>query len=144
MTPVAELYDAFLSSISDYSFLSDERTDSDVDEELFGYLKYAIKKFKKKCRQDLTLTDVGDEKFFVATLDTEEEDILVALMLVGYLKPKVLSSKTIEQNMSDKDFQVYSQANHLRELGLTYRQFKSEARALISDYAYDDIGDWFK
>lgn len=144
-TPITDLYDSFLSKISDYTFISDERMDEDVDEELMGYLKSACRTFRRKCKQDLTIVTGEDgEKTFVSTLDFLEEDIIVALMIVEYLKPQVLSSDTIRQNMSDKEFQVYSQANHLRELSLLYRLFKKEASALISEYSFDDIEDWFK
>jgi hypothetical protein len=146
MTKVTELYDGFLTKISDYNFLSEERTDAEVDEELYGYLKAACRVFSRKCKQDLTIIEdeMTGEKTFVSTLTFMEEDILIALMLVEYLKPQVLSSDTIRQNMSDKDFQVYSQANHLRELGLLYRLFRTEARAMISEYTLQDIEDWFK
>jgi len=145
MTPVAELYEIFTSRISDYSFISPLRTDDDVEEELYGYLKNAKRQFRRKCKQDLTIeTDDQDEKFFVSELTDLELDILATLMLVEYLKPKVLSSDTLRQNMSDKEFQTYSQANHLRELGLTYRLFRAEATALVSEYQYGDIEDWFK
>lgn len=146
MTHVNDLYDGFLSKISDYSFISDSRTDSEVEEELFGYLKSACRRFQGKCRQDLTIVtnEVTEERNFTVTLTYLEEDILIALMLVEYLKPQVLSSDTIRQNLSDKDFQVYSQANHLRELGLLYRLFRTEARAMLADYTYQDIEDWFK
>ncbi len=146
MTKVLDLYDGFLTKISDYNFLSEERTDEEVDEELYGYLKSACRRFSNKCKQDLTIVEDGvtGEKTFVSTLTLMEEDILIALMLVEYLKPQVLSSDTIRQAMSDKDFQVYSQANHLRELGLLYRLFRAEARAMISDYTLQDIEDWFK
>jgi hypothetical protein len=143
MTKVSELYDSFLSKISDYTFISMSRTDNEVEEELFGYLKSAIRKFQRRCRQDLTISeDTDGDKAFLSTLTYEEEDVLVAIMLVEYLKPQVLSSDTIRQNMSDKDFQVYSQANHLRELGLVYRQFRGEARALLLEYGFSDIEDW--
>jgi hypothetical protein len=143
MTKVSELYDSFLSKISDYTFISMSRTDNEVEEELFGYLKSAIRKFQRRCRQDLTIgEDTDGDKAFLSTLTYEEEDVLVAIMLVEYLKPQVLSSDTIRQNMSDKDFQVYSQANHLRELGLVYRQFRGEARALLLEYGFSDIEDW--
>lgn len=146
MTKVTELYDGFLTKISDYNFLSEERTDEEVDEELYGYLKAALRRFSAKCKQDLTIVEdeVTGEKTFVSTLSFMEEDVIIALMLVEYLKPQVLSSDTIRQNLSDKDFQVYSQANHLRELGLLYRLFRAEARALISEYTVQDIEDWFK
>lgn len=144
MTHVTDLYDLFMTKVSDYSLVSEDRMDSEVDEELFGYLNAACRTFQRKCRQELKIIndEVSGEQLFTSHLSFLEEDILVALMLVEYLKPQVLSSDTIRQNMSDKDFQVYSQANHLRELGLLYRQFRTEARTLLTEYAYEDIEDW--
>lgn len=143
MTYVEDLYDLFMTKISDYTLISEDRMDSEVDEELFGYLRAACRTFQRKCKQDLTI--ISDEEglqHFVSPLSILEEDVIVALMMVEYLKPQVLSSDTIRQNMSDKDFQVYSQANHLRELGLMYRLFRSEARVLLTEYEYSDIEDW--
>jgi len=146
MTQVTDLYDGFLAKISDYTLLADTRSPEEIEEDLFDYLKSACRIFSRKCKQDLSiLTDgVTGEKYFASTLNIMEEDVLIALMLVEYLKPKVVSSEIINQNVNDKDFQTYSQASHLRELSLLYRLFRAEARQLTAEYTLSDIEEWFK
>lgn len=134
MTPLTDVYQAFLSKISDYSFLT--LTQTDLENDLYGYLKSAIAKFYK-CKSDLTIqTDASGVKSFVSTITPLEMEILVTLMIVEYLKPQILSSEVIKQSLSDKDFRIYSQANQLRELNLTYRMFRAEAQKLMTEYGY--------
>lgn len=154
MTYLSELYDSFLSSIFDYSFVDmgsdDEERDKDLEEELFQYFKKARSKFYK-CKQRLdVLEDSNGEKYFgyndgdeivEVTLTGFEIDILTHLMLVEYLKPQILSSEVLKQVLSDKDFKIYSQANQLRELNLLYRLLQREARKMITEYGYMGMTD---
>lgn len=140
-TSVFEIYDNFLSKISDYSFISPTITDEDVDEELSGYLKSARTKFYK-CRNSLTIVkDKDDVQYFNSELTPFEIEILTTLMIVEYLKPQVLSSEVLKQSLSDKDFKIYSQANQLRELNLLYRMFRTEANKMITEYTYFGLED---
>ncbi|AYP68250.1 hypothetical protein PQE75_gp229 [Bacillus phage vB_BcoS-136] len=138
-TYLSEVYGEFLAKISDYSLLDFSITEDEINEQLFGYLKPAIRKFYK-CKSNLNIIedDVG-EKIFESELHPYEIEILVSLMLVEYLKPTILSSETIKQSLSDKDFKIHSQANQLRELSLLYRQLKREAMTMITQYTYFGI-----
>jgi hypothetical protein len=51
-TSISEIYDNFLSKITDYTLLSDTLTQKDIENDLFGYFKTAKAKFRK-CRNDL-------------------------------------------------------------------------------------------
>lgn len=137
MTPLTEIYELFLSKISDYSFL--RLTDEELEEDLLGYLKSAKAKFYK-CKSSLKIVDENGEKSFEDEVHPFELEILSTLMIVEYLKPQVLSSETMKQSLSDKDFKIYSQANQLAQLNLTYRMFRMEARKLITEYTYLDLG----
>ncbi|QOV08237.1 hypothetical protein Kirov_38 [Bacillus phage Kirov] len=135
-TSVSEIFDNFLSKISDYSFLSETITDDDINEELMGYLKSATVKFYK-CKNSLKIViNDMEEYMFVSELTPFEIEILTTLMIVEYMKPQVLSSEVIKQSLSDKDFRIYSQANQLRELNLLYRMFRTEATKMITEYTY--------
>ena len=135
-TPVSEVFDSFLSSISDYSFLTLE--DEELDERLHGFLKKAKAKFYK-CKKDLRLTN--DKTAFMSELTDYEVEILATLMVVEYIKPVMITSETMKQLLSDKDFKIYSQASHLRELTALHKNFKREARKMITDYTYFDLGE---
>ena len=165
-TYVSELYDDFLFSIKDYTYLSADVSNEDIEEDLAYFLKKAKAKFRKcKNRLDTLKDDSGQEYFgyiekkivkvpVVGTTDFIEEvvetiveveltemekSILTHLMVVEHLKPQVLSSEVLRPSLSDKSFKIYSQANHLRELNLLYRLFQKECNKMITEYTYLDL-----
>lgn len=61
-TYLSEIYDSFLSSISDYTLL--DRPLQEIEDDLFTYFKKARRKFRK-CRQSLNLVeDENGNKYF--------------------------------------------------------------------------------
>lgn len=151
-TYLAEVYDSFLSDISDYTLLKSTR--EEIEEDLYTYFKKARSKFYK-CKQSLELSEDENGKYFAEFNEKGEEvkpvkltgfeiAILTHLMLVEYMKPQVIATEVMKQSLSDKDFRIYSQANQLRELNLLYRLLKREAKAMITEYTYmgmtDDAG----
>lgn len=144
MTKVEELYDNFLSTIQDYDLLMGNLTDEEIEEELSGYLKKAIAKFYR-CKNSLKIVEESTgEKSFTVELHTLEIEVLTLLMTVEYLKPKIVSTELMKPFLSDKDFKTHSQANQLKELRLLYRELKSEANKLITEYTYLDLGEDMK
>ncbi len=140
MTYLSELYENFLSKVSEYRFLSKDITIEEVEEELFNYFKTARTKFFK-CKSDLQTikTDADGEKHFTEDLHPFEIEILTSLMVVEYMKPIFINSEVMKQSLSDKDFKIYSQASQLRELTLTYRMLKSECQRMITQYTFLDL-----
>lgn len=139
MTLMEELYDNFMSKISDYGFLSDTITQQDIEDELFGYFKTARTKFYR-CKNSLEVVDDGTgELSFTVDLHPMEIEVLATLMLVEYIKPQLITSETLKQSLSDKDFKIYSQASQLREIRLLYNVLKSDASKLITEYTYLDL-----
>lgn len=139
-TYMSEINDSFLSKISDYSYLSDTMTQQDIEDDLFGYFKTARAKFYR-CKSDLTVIQdsTTEENMFNVDLHPLEIEILATLMLVEYLKPKIVTDEVIKQTLSDADFRIYSQAGQLRELRLLYIQLKSDASKMITEYTYLDF-----
>lgn len=148
-TYLAEVYDSFLSSISDYTLL--KSTPEEIEEDLYTYFKKARSKFYK-CKQSLELSEDENGKYFAEFNEKGEEvkpvkltgfeiAILTHLMLVEYMKPQVIATEVMKQSLSDKDFRIYSQANQLRELNLLYRLLKREAKAMITEYTYMGMTD---
>lgn len=147
-TYLSEIYDSFLSSISDYTLL--ESSPREIEDELFTYFKKARRKFRK-CKQKLDLTGDEDNQYFGYVdeegnqVDVEltglEIDILTHLMLVEYMKPQLIATEVMKQSLSDKDFKIYSQANQLRELNLLYRLLQREAKTMMTEYTYVGMTD---
>jgi hypothetical protein len=135
-TNISEVYDSFLSQISDYSYLSDTITQQDIEDDLFGYFKKAKAKFYR-CKNSLELVDdgLGGQEFTV-DLHPLEIEVLSTLMIVEYLKPKLITDETIKQSLSDKDFKIYSQASQIRELRLLYQSMKADASKMITEYTF--------
>jgi hypothetical protein len=139
MTTIEEVYDSFLSQISDYSFLSDSITQQDIEDDLFGYFKKARTKFHR-CKNSLEVSE-NEEGILEFSVDLHpmEIEVLATLMLVEYLKPQLITSETIKQSLSDKDFKIYSQASQLREIRLLLKAMQADSSKLITEYTYLDL-----
>lgn len=144
MTEISNLYGNFSSKISDYDLIMKKATKEEIEEELFDFFKSARAKFYK-CKKSLNIVNNEDGVLiFEDDLTWFEIEILTTLMIVEYLKPKVLSGEVMRPALSDKDFEIYSQANHLRELNLLYRMFRAESVKMITEYTYLSLGDGMK
>lgn len=139
-TKITEIYENFLSKINDYGLLKADVTIEEIEEELFGYFKSARARFYK-CKQSLVLykDEITSETIIESQLTDFEIEIITILMLSEYMTKELLSSETIKQSLSDKDFKIYSQANQLRELRLLKREVKTEASKLINEYTFFDL-----
>jgi hypothetical protein len=133
-TPYSDIYSRFLQKISDYTFLSMSQTD--IEANLSGYLLSAISSFKR-CKQDLTQRN-QDSATFTITLSDEEIEILSVLMVVEYLSPKLVTAELLKQNLSGKDYTIYSQANHINAIKALRDGYSSEAERKIIRYTYDN------
>lgn len=141
MTKVNDIYDNFLSKITDYTLLSANTTNEDIDDLLFAYLKSSIVRFYR-CKNSLEIImNETSEKTFTVELHPFEIEVLTSLMLVEYLKPQLLASELLRQSLSDKDFKIYSQANQLRELKALYKTMRTESGKMITEYTYFDLED---
>jgi len=141
-TEMDDIFREFLSSVDDYNLTLGERDETNLKEELLGYYRYARRKFVK-CEKDLgtnynSYHDVpsGQSLSVNADLTWEEFDIVISLMLVAYLRPIINSNKVLRQALTDKDFNLTSQANHLNQLSIWYRRLQSEADGAMTRYTY--------
>lgn len=133
-TPFSEIYDRVYNKISDYSFLN--LTQNEVEDILESYLLSSIVKFKK-CKKDLSNRDQA-LKQFNEDLTDEEKEILSTLMCVEYLTPKLITSELLKQKLSTKDYQLYSQANQIKEIREVRDKMKSEANQMMISYSYSE------
>ena len=145
---IDDIYREFLSNVDDYALtLSDNRDEISLLEELFGHYKFARRKFDKS-RADLGTNyqshrDVpeGEEMLINDELSYQEVDIIIHLMLVSYLRPIINSNKVLRQALTDKDFNLTSQANHLNQLTIWYRRLQAEADRAMTKYTYRGLGE---
>lgn len=133
-TPFSEIYDRVYNKISDYSFLN--LTQNEVEDILESYLLSSIVKFKK-CKKDLSNRN-QTLKQFNEDLTDEEKEILATLMCVEYLTPKLITSDLLQQRLSTKDYQLYSQANQIKEIREVRDKMKSEANQMMIRYSYSE------
>jgi hypothetical protein len=137
-TPYSSLYSTFTSTISDYSFIN--LTDAQIDNILLPYLRGAVVRFDH-CLQDLTMDDVNTQ-FPNATLTLTEQEILSCYMAVLWIKPQIQNTLLLRQTMTDRDFNMTSQANQLKALQGLRKDMEAEAERLVLRYTYDntDLG----
>lgn len=131
-TPLSEVYDFFLTKVTDYSFLSLNET-GDLESVLYKHLRSAIVRFTSTTK-DLTVDTKAQE--FTATLDDFEKEILATLMSISYVSGKITHIKNLEQVLSDKEYKIYSTANHLAQLVALRREMNLEASNLMIAYSY--------
>lgn len=131
-TSYQHIYERFLPKISDYSFI--KMTDDEVEYQLEKYLKSSIVKFRY-CQK---LSDRNElDKLFNLDLTDEEQEILSILMCVEYLSPKILTDDLLRQTLSSKDYTLYSQANHIKEVRSIKDSFQREANSMMILYTYN-------
>ena len=131
-TPFKEIYDRVYNKISDYSFT--KLTQDEVEDVLESFLLSALVKFKT-CKKDLSNRDLT-LKQFNEDLTDEEKEILATLICVEYLTPKLITDELLQQRLSTKDYNLYSQANQIKEIRELREKFKSEANQMMINYSY--------
>ena len=123
-TELEEIYSMFLSNITDYSIplLSDD----DFEEEMLMLLKKSMAKFRFK--KDIVIDEFMGT--FTRELKEEEKNILALGMVSEWVKPKIYSVEVMKMKMNSKDYQLFSEANHIDKL----RNIKKEADAEFDYY----------
>lgn len=109
-TQLEEVYGLFLSSITDYDYLELEA--EDFNNEMLMLLKKSLSKFRYKDNIKID-SDLGE---FSKELTDSEMNVISLGMLSEYLKSKIYNIELLRMNLGSKDWQMYSQANHLKEL----------------------------
>lgn len=134
-TPYTEIYERFVSKVSDYDILQFDRMDR--EDLLFPHLKSAIVKFKKICKIDLLDRD-EDLKQFNNDLDDDVVDILAIGMVYYWVTPYVMNTDNLKNVLNTKDFNMYSPANLLEKLNQLRDIARKDFRRSITDYSYDN------
>lgn len=130
-TPYAAVDNLFLSKITDDMLLS--MSNEGVQRLLDGFRFSAgtrFKKCQKISKRDETL------RVYIETLTDEELEIMANLMVLEWIKPRVNSIELLEPIMSTKDYQTFSNANHLNALQTLLSATKREVDRMMVSYSY--------
>lgn len=132
-TPYESIYGRFMPKITDYNFGNYEQ--SDLELILEALMLSAIPKFRifKKILVDRDST----LKVFNQNLGDEAEEIVASLMVIEWLKPQTYNLELLKQSMGNKDFQITSQANHLKSLTELYKITKKEINQSMGLLSYE-------
>ena len=134
-TTYDEIYSMFLGKIEDFDIKNTMELDYDMGQELLcDFLKSSIPKFTY-CTKNLA-DRYDDISSFNITLTDMEKEILATLMVVEYLSPKILRDELLENNLSSKDYRIFSPANQIKEIRELRATYKSEANSLMMEYYY--------
>jgi len=133
-TPYNKIRLKFAEKITDYDF--SKYLDQDKDKIIDGYMISSCAQFSK-CKIDLSDRDNIFEQFNNDLTD-EIIEIIVAGMIVEWLKPKVLHSDNLANYLNTKDLSLAaSPANILKEVKGTLNECRNEFKRLIIQYTYD-------
>lgn len=132
-TPFTDIYERAIFKFSDRSLL--ELTDEEREQVLEKYLFSAQARFANVCRIDLSDRD-DEKKQYNNTLDEASIEILSLGIAYYWLRAKVLRVELMKNNMSTKDFTVFSNANLLKEVRTTRDQIYKEWLGAMNDYSY--------
>lgn len=129
-TPYSEIDDMFLNDISDDTFLY--YTEEEREEKLNDWRTKAITRFKA-CKNNLN--DRDDElKQFNEDLSNDVKLIIATIMRKYWLNDKIYNLQLIKQRMSNKDWKMTSQAEHLLRLTVLAQELDKEISRMIVDY----------
>lgn len=132
-TEFTEVYEVFLSKITDYDIL--QLSEEELNIELKILLKKALARF-------VNIKEVSvdyDFEQFSRELSGLEVDIISSYMVCAWILPKINNISLLRQSLSSKDFQLYSQANHLSTLMELKDRLDKEAQYWASRYSLIDF-----
>lgn len=131
MTPFSVIYDRFMGKISDPDILS--MFEDDMSQLLENYLISAIVQFRQ-CKKNKDIDFM--EKQFNESLTIEEIEIYASYMIVEWLNPMINNIQSLKPLMVTRDYQSYSQANHLEKMIKLRQDAKADANKMMVQYTY--------
>lgn len=121
-TTFQEIYDMFLSGITDDMFM--ELTREDTLEMLEELLLAALPNFEFP-RKDIFDVDL-EKKRFKCKLSLEEKRIIRSYMVMEWINQQLASIENVRQKYSGPDFSFTSQAAHMNSLRNLRETYKTE------------------
>ena len=138
-TTFSELFDSFMQRVNDYKLTILYNTSvNDFETYLSSFLLDAIEEFSPICDQSLA----NSSGTFTATL-TQKNIKLLSMMMTRYWLGKECSDlRQMSLHVTDKDFRVYSEANHMREKQNKYNALREEISQEMVNYKLGDRTMW--
>jgi len=128
------IYNIFLSKINDVNLVS---LPEDISEAtMYGFMISAVTKFTK-CLNNLQDRDDTLQQFNPTLTDFEIE-VIANMMVSEWLSPSINNITVLKQVLSDSDFKITSQAQHLKELLDLKSTINEEVSRLLVQYSYDN------
>jgi hypothetical protein len=124
VTTFQELYDFFLSGITDDMFM--EMTKEDTELMLEELLVAAVPRFEFPRWGDPFDLDMENKKF-TTLLTTEEKIIIRYYMISEWLSFQLANVDLVRQKYSSSDFQFTSQASHMKQLTTLKKEYEYQA-----------------
>lgn len=131
-TPFTDVFDLFLTKITDSQFLSMDQTD--MEDYMTNYLMSSIPHFRQ-CQKNLYDYN-SSTRTFNDDLSIDDKEILATWMLYEYLGQNVFRIELMKQGLSQKDFKRTTQAKQLEALETLRKDVFLEASQMIIDYNY--------
>lgn len=132
-TPYDVVYATFLGKIRAYDYtIMDE---SDIEDEMLGFMNLACSKFDQYCQVDLSKRD-DDVMCFVDDLTTEDVNIISDGMIVYWLTPYVNNSDNLIAVLNSKDYQQFSPANLVKQVSALYATAQYKFTQGMKEYSY--------
>ncbi len=127
-TSYSTIYDAYFNKVTDdlYTAMDAE----ELEQELQKILEAALPRFlypKKPLDRD--------EEGFIEELNNDEIQIIATLMNLVWAESKLSDVEVTRQVFRDNDFQLTSQASHLRALVVLKDNLKDLCRELMHSYS---------
>lgn len=129
MNPYSDVYEYFLGMITEHQFLN--FTDEELEEELESKLRLALSKLP-------ALKDIQMNPYtggFSRSLSEQEKSLLAQALLVEWLSQKVYNVQHMKNHMASKDFTIFSNANHLKEMVALQQYADKELHYQLSQYS---------
>ena len=131
-TPFREIYNIFLSNITDYSL---SKLPEDVMEEnMNNWLMNAISSYPNS-NSNVEDYDSSLEQFNTK-LTHNEKIILGKLMVVEYINPYIVDETLLREKLGSKDYRSFSPAGHLRSLIEVKHSLEADVWSIISKNSY--------
>lgn len=138
-TPYMEVYEAFLSTITDDRIAS--MTEEEIQIEFLPLLKRAIYYL---CRiasvAGFNLHERNDEEYyFKQTLSDHEIECLAFAMTVSWAEQQLNSTRLIQQQYYDAGIKTYSPNETMRNLTTLYDTYYKRLRNKLTEYGYKTV-----
>lgn len=120
MTPLSNIYDTFLSKITDDMYM--EITVDETYNMLFDLFKSALPWFEFP---RFNLYDYNEElASYMIDLTHEEINIIATYMIVEWFGQQLASIELVRMKYSGSDFKFTSQANHMHKLTNLQKEYE--------------------